>query len=197
MSKSVLVMDTPKYCALCVLRSGVHHPFCRVNNRDITDLSIRPDWCPLKPLPEKNTTENDMTDYQCGMVDGRNQCINEIQEEILMINLTGKSVFVKTQKEYENILNIARLQGFDKWSDKVSLSSRDIKLPNILIFKDNGTVAYWSDKGVLEASEIIEYEEKIKDAVKLVRTFAKSPDRTALIDSLIKSLKLLSDTVES
>ena len=37
-----------------------------------------PDWCPLKPLPEKNTIENDMTDYQCGMVDGRNQCINEI-----------------------------------------------------------------------------------------------------------------------
>jgi hypothetical protein len=114
-----------------------------------------------------------------------------------MINLTGKSVFVKTQEEYENILNIARLQGFDKWSDKVSLSSRNIKLPNILIFKDNGTVAYWSDKGVLEASEIIEYEEKIKDAVKLVRTFAKSPDRTALTDSFIKSLKLLADTVES
>ena len=53
MSKSVLVINTPKYCALCVLRSGVHHPFCRVNNRDIADLSIRPDWCPLKPLPEK------------------------------------------------------------------------------------------------------------------------------------------------
>lgn len=53
MSKSVLVIDTPKYCALCVLRSGVHHPFCRVNNRDITDLSIRPDWCPLKLLPER------------------------------------------------------------------------------------------------------------------------------------------------
>lgn len=53
MSKSVLVIDTPKYCTLCVLRSGVLHPFCRVNNRDITDLSIRPDWCPLKPLPEK------------------------------------------------------------------------------------------------------------------------------------------------
>lgn len=114
-----------------------------------------------------------------------------------MINLTGKSVFVRTQEEYENILNIARLQGFDKWPDKVSLSSRNIKLPNILIFKDNGTVAYWSDKGVLEASEIIEYEEKIKDAVKLVRTFAKSPDRTALTCSFIESLKLLADTVES
>ena len=114
-----------------------------------------------------------------------------------MINLTGKSVFVKTQEEYENILNIARLQGFDKWSDNVSLSSRNIKLPNILIFKDNGTVAYWSDKGVLEASEIIEDEEKIKDAVKLVRAFTKYPDRTALTDSFIKSLKLLADTVES
>lgn len=53
MNKSVLVINTPKYCALCVLRSGAHHPFCRVNNRDITDLSIRPDWCPLKELPEK------------------------------------------------------------------------------------------------------------------------------------------------
>ena len=36
------------------------------------------EWCPLKPLPEKNTTENDMADYQCGMVDGRNQCIDDI-----------------------------------------------------------------------------------------------------------------------
>lgn len=114
-----------------------------------------------------------------------------------MINLTGKSVFVKTQEEYENILNIARLQGFDKWSDKVSLSSGDIKLPNILIFKDNGTVAYWSDKGVFEASEIVEDEEKIKDAVKLVRAFTKYPDRTALTDQFIESLKLLADTVES
>ena len=114
-----------------------------------------------------------------------------------MINLTGKSVFVKTQEEYENILNIARLQGFDKWSDKFSLLSRNIKLPNVLIFKDNGTVAYWSDKGMFEASEIIEDEEKIKDAVKLVRAFTKYPDRTALTDSFIKSLKLLADTVES
>lgn len=38
----------------------------------------RPEWCPLKPLPEKSAIENDMTDYQCGMVDGRNQCIDEI-----------------------------------------------------------------------------------------------------------------------
>jgi phage terminase large subunit len=42
-----------------------------------------------------------------------------------------------------------------------------------------------------------EQEEKIKDAVNFVREFAKCPDRTALTDSFIESLKLLADTVES
>lgn len=79
MSKSVLVLTTPKYCALCVLRSGVLHPFCRVNNRDITDLSIIPDWCPLKLLPEKmiiprGARNTDGLEYACGY----NACINEI-----------------------------------------------------------------------------------------------------------------------
>lgn len=78
MSKSVLVIDTPEKCNSCDLCCGTFYPFCKANTKDITDLSIIPDWCPLKPLPEKNTTENDMTDYQCGMVDGRNQCIDEI-----------------------------------------------------------------------------------------------------------------------
>ena len=77
MSKSVLVMDTPKYCALCVVRSGVHHPFCRVNNRDITDLSIRPDWCPLKPLPEK-ITRVAVTDHWNSIKAGWNNCIDAI-----------------------------------------------------------------------------------------------------------------------
>lgn len=81
MSKSVLVIDTPKYCALCVLRSGVHHPFCRVNNRDITDLSIRPDWCPLKPLPERKEyiVPIDNVESQKDIIAvGWNDCIDEI-----------------------------------------------------------------------------------------------------------------------
>ena len=77
MSKSVLAINTPKYCALCVLRSGVLHPFCRVNNRDITDLSIRPDWCPLKPLPEKMTGVA-ITDHWNSIKEGWNACIDEI-----------------------------------------------------------------------------------------------------------------------
>ena len=81
MSKSVLVIYTPKYCALCVLRSGVHHPFCRVNNRDITDLSIRPDWCPLKPLPERKEyiVPIDNVESQKDIIAvGWNACINAI-----------------------------------------------------------------------------------------------------------------------
>lgn len=83
MSKSVLVINTPKYCALCALRSGVLHPFCRVNNRDITDLSIRPDWCPLKPLPEKmiiskGARNADGLEYAFGY----NTCINEITGKV-------------------------------------------------------------------------------------------------------------------
>ena len=78
MSKSVLVIDTPKYCALCVLRSGVLHPFCRVNNRDITDLSIRPDWCPLKPLPEEKEEEYWRSKLSLAWIRGWNTCISKI-----------------------------------------------------------------------------------------------------------------------
>ena len=81
MNKSVLVIYTPKYCALCVLRSGVHHPFCRVNNRDITDLSIRPDWRPLKPLPERKEyiVPIDNVESQKDIIAvGWNACINAI-----------------------------------------------------------------------------------------------------------------------
>lgn len=114
-----------------------------------------------------------------------------------MIDLTGKSVFVKTQEEYLSILKIARLQGFT-WTRENHLSPIEIPFPNILNFYVAKTVTYRSDEKTLcEASEIIKDEEKIKDAVKLVRTVAKNPDRTALTDSFIKSLNLLADTVES
>lgn len=95
MSKSVLVIDTPENCYDCPFGTAYCGEFEYVGYCELADCldydvilmteehydcesKSRPDWCPLKPLPEKNTTENDMTDYQCGMVDGRNQCIDEI-----------------------------------------------------------------------------------------------------------------------
>ena len=114
-----------------------------------------------------------------------------------MINLTGKSVFVKTQKEYLSVLKIAKFHGFT-WARENHLNPIKIPFPNILNFYDGKNVTYRDVENTLyEASEIVEYEEKIKDAVSLVRTFTKYPDRTALTDSFIESLKLLADTVES
>lgn len=115
----------------------------------------------------------------------------------MMIDLTGKSVFVKTQEEYLSVLKIARFQGFI-WARENHLNPIEIPFPNILNFYNGKNVTYRDvEKTLYEASEIIEDKEKIKDAVNLVRAFAKYPDRTALADSFIKSLKLLADTVES
>lgn len=50
---------------------------------------------------------------------------------------------------------------------------------------------------LVEASDVVIDEKKLADAVSLVRTFAKCPDRTVLTDSFIESLKLLADIVES
>ena len=115
-----------------------------------------------------------------------------------MINLTGKSVFVKTQEEYLSVLKIAKLQGFT-WARVNHLNHVEIPIPNILNFYSSKMVTCRdNDESILcQASEIVEDEEKIKDAVNIVRTFAKYPDRTALTDSFIESLKLLADTVES
>lgn len=114
-----------------------------------------------------------------------------------MINLTGKSVIVKTQEEYLSILRIAKIQGFT-WAKEDHLNPIVIPFPNILNFYNSKTVTYRDDeKTMYEASEIVEDEEKLKDAVSLVRAFAKFPDRTALTDTFVESLKLLTDTVES
>lgn len=114
----------------------------------------------------------------------------------MMIDLTGKNVFVRTREEYLSVLKIARFQGF-KWARENHLNHIEIPFPNILIFYDNKIATYSFEKTLLEASEIVEAEEKIKDAVKLVRTFAKCPDTAVLTDAFIESLKLLADTVES
>ena len=114
-----------------------------------------------------------------------------------MINLTGKSVFVKTQEEYLSVLKMAKLRGFT-WRKEKHLNPIEIPFPNILNFYSSNMVTYRDDERTLyEASEIVEEEEKINDAVNLVRTFTKFPDRTALTDEFIESLKLLTDAIEN
>ena len=81
MSKSVLVFDAPESCSECKIGHDMSICIiCPIANKVVLGEEVEavPDRCPLKPLAEKSTIENDMMDYQCGMVDGRNQCIDEI-----------------------------------------------------------------------------------------------------------------------
>ena len=84
MSKVMLVIDNPKSCSECPCISlgccnavgGVG--FCK----KIYDIYDKPDWCPLRELPQKYD-EKDYTPikderYENGYEDGYNACIDEI-----------------------------------------------------------------------------------------------------------------------
>lgn len=119
-----------------------------------------------------------------------------------MINLANKCVLIRTHEEYENILKAAKKQGY-RWcggKEVYPYPFKEQQIPDILKFYNkeltrNASLAPGYE--LVEASDVIENEKKLKDAISLVRTFAKYPDRTALTDSFIESLKLLADTVES
>ena len=78
MSKSVLVIYTPEDCESCVLRSGIFRYFCKICCRYIEDLSVKPDWWPMKPLPEKDNGDYPANTSDASFVEGWNQCIDEI-----------------------------------------------------------------------------------------------------------------------
>lgn len=83
MSKSVLVMDTPENCGKCKFISGF---WCRaMNGRRVPNNDVIPNWCPLKPLPERKEyiVPIDNVESQKDIIAvGWNACINKI---------TGKS----------------------------------------------------------------------------------------------------------
>jgi len=77
MNKSVLVMNTPENCKSCI-HISTFRDFCRINCRDIKDISTKPDWCPLRPLPEKFDNEKDrkLGDFEPLLKIGWNACID-------------------------------------------------------------------------------------------------------------------------
>lgn len=95
MSKSVLVIDTPENCYDCPFGTEYcgnleYEGCCELS--DCLDYDVilmteehydcesksRPDWCPLKPLPEKRDTKMTGADWNCGYNDGWNACVDEI-----------------------------------------------------------------------------------------------------------------------
>lgn len=79
MSKSVLVINTPEDCGKCKFISEF---WCRaMGGRRVPNNDVIPNWCPLKPLPERKEyiVPIDNVESQKDIIAvGWNACINEI-----------------------------------------------------------------------------------------------------------------------
>lgn len=93
MSKSMLVMETPKGCAGCKLcyRSQVCTGTLGNGNKRVVDEkgfvmeNQRPTWCPLKKVPElevvKNASEYEFGNLGVAFVEGHNSCVRKILKD--------------------------------------------------------------------------------------------------------------------
>ena len=78
MNKAILVMDMPKSCDECNLHYERDcEDYCDIGNEyiDINVLKSKPDWCPLKEVPQK---PDQPPINESSYVAGWNACIDEI-----------------------------------------------------------------------------------------------------------------------
>lgn len=84
MAKAVLVMDMPESCDRCRFKLNVpyNRNYCYINQNSCDKECRKPDWCPLRELPERETEMTDADDlgkdYVRGTMDGWNACLDEI-----------------------------------------------------------------------------------------------------------------------
>ena len=76
MNKAVLVINTPENCGQCPCYDTLFE-MCRYKYKDVIVAKTRPDWCPLKPLPEEDNREH-LLEWSRGYQGGWNDCINAI-----------------------------------------------------------------------------------------------------------------------
>lgn len=102
MSKSVLVMDTPENCYDCPFGTeycgNLEYEGCcelaecldsdmRLITEELYDYECksRPDWCPLKPLPEEKEYINSVSNIEATKniaAAGWNACLDEITGKV-------------------------------------------------------------------------------------------------------------------
>ena len=85
MSKSILIMDTPKRCDECKFHyntydeNDCHVDKCMIlNDETIDGYTEKYDECPLKEVPEKECGADLFDEFDTGWELGWNSCINEI-----------------------------------------------------------------------------------------------------------------------
>ena len=106
MSKAVLVMDMPERCADCPLRSSEKTSYvcCYLTLKNISSTDYydkKPDWCPLRELPEKT---NHPAYCDNGRFDkGWNACLDMILEKKVNENvMPGTRNEKRTEGAQEN-----------------------------------------------------------------------------------------------
>lgn len=78
MEKCILVMDMPSKCAECNFHQyGICHAVRKCITGTPKELKSKPYWCPLKPMPNKKSTEYNPCRNPY-IVEGYNACIDEI-----------------------------------------------------------------------------------------------------------------------
>lgn len=82
MSKAVLVIDMPESCDMCnfvEMVNGKMHCGVKGYGPCTEDYIVcRPEWCPLKEMPERMAVHPDDNEYLQGGKNGWNLCINQI-----------------------------------------------------------------------------------------------------------------------
>ena len=82
--KSVLVIDMPESCGECPMHHSNPYSACKIKYYDllpwynVVNPNKKPDWCPLKPFPEEDNTEEYLSEWSRGYQGGWNDCINAI-----------------------------------------------------------------------------------------------------------------------
>ena len=83
MSKGIIIVDIPESCENCLFHRThaapiQDHVFCTILTRGVIPKAKKPDWCPIKPMPEKQDNDNLYDEYYDGFDAGWNACIDEI-----------------------------------------------------------------------------------------------------------------------
>ena len=85
MSKAILVIDMPTDCEDCPLfkdgDKGMRKCEASRKGTEWDYYKVRPDWCPLRELPQKQTVHSIDTAHHRFAKDGWNACLNEILGE--------------------------------------------------------------------------------------------------------------------
>lgn len=83
MSKGIIVVDMPETCGgcPCFKDEDMNGDWCGVTGEYIYAFSVRDEYCPIKPLPEKiqHKSRHGLLQEQVAL--GWNLCIDEIKGE--------------------------------------------------------------------------------------------------------------------